>query len=309
MINIPPEGLYDFNDSDNVCFLCGHPRYTPYVENAHFGFPLRFQRCQCGLVKQTPIPNKAFFDWFFNSELFLSSRRAKSDNIWGFYDYLRDEPCRLATSRRRYRRLRKLFPSGRPIEILKIGPSTGSFLGVAKQHGDNAIGCDISAEFVDFAASCYGVHIDQGRFEEFGYESGRFDMVVMLSVMENIPNPPQVLAEIHRTLKPGGVLVLNFVEMKHNLIAALQKEKYFIYRPPITYIYSGAVLGRTLAKHGFRIDRNLPDIRSMHLEKILTLLGWRSAHRLFQGLGLSRLRFPIYAYPSRLVIASRTDQR
>lgn len=300
-----PESLYDLNDSDNACFLCGRPRFAPYVENTHFGFCLRFQRCECGLVKQTPMPNKEFFNWFFNSDIFLSSRRAESDNIWGFYDYLKDEPCRLATSRQRYKRLRKLFPQDRPIHILKIGPSTGSFLSVANQQGDNAIGCDISAQFVDFAASRYGVHIDQGWFEELGYQSGRFDMILMLNVMENIPNPPQLLAEIHRTLKPGGIFVLNFVEMSHNIIAALQKKKYFIYRPPVTYIYTGAILEKMLNTHGFRIDRNIPDIRFMHFEKILTLLGWNSAHALLKKLRLSLLRFPFYAYPSRMVIASR----
>ena len=307
LTSIPSSDLYDHDDSDNACFLCGRPRFTPYRENTHFGFPLRFQRCACGLVKQTPMPNKQFFKWFFNSDIFMSSLRTKSDAIWGFYDYLKDEPCRLATSQQRYKRLRKLFPQDRPIEILKIGPSTGSFLHVANQHRDHAIGCDISSEFVEFASRHYGVRIDHGRFEELGYHSGQFDMILMLSVMENIPNPLQLLAEIHRTLKPGGRFVFNYVEMKHNVVAAIQKERYFLFRPPVTYIYHADVLERMLVINGFKIDLNLPDMRYMHLEKMLTLISWNSAHLLFKKLRLSRLGFPVYAYPSRIIAASQVE--
>jgi len=302
--NIPGMDLYNYDDSDNVCFLCGCPRFEPYIENSHFGFPLTFQKCACGLVKQTPMPNRKFFDWFFNSDLFLSSQHAKSDTIWGFYDYLKDEPCRLATSRRRYKRLRKLFPQDQPIDILKIGPSTGSFLHVANQSGDHAIGCDISSEFVDFASRHYGVRIDHGRFEDIGYQSAQFDMILMLNVMENIPNPLQLLAETYRTLKPGGRFVFNYVEMKRNVVAAIQKEHYFLFRPPVTYIYHADVLEKMLGMNGFKIDLNLPDMRYMHLEKMLTLLSWNSTHLTFKKMGLSQLAFPIYAYPSRIVIAS-----
>jgi ubiquinone/menaquinone biosynthesis C-methylase UbiE len=308
MLTGPLPEYYDYADSDNVCFLCGNPRFSPYRESTHFGFPLRFQRCACGLIKQTPMPNKAFFEWFFNSEIFLSSRSTASSHIWGFFDYLKDEPCRLATSRSRYKRLRALYPQQEPIDVLKIGPSTGTFLHVAQKNGDNAIGCDISSKFVEYAAENYGVHIDHGRFEDLGYRTRQFDMVLMLSVLENIEKPAQLLAEVHRTLKEGGRFVFNYVEMKHNIVAWMQKEKYFLFRPPVTYIYNGGVLTKMLEASGFEIELNIPDMRIMHLEKILTLLGWNALHVLSKGLRLSHLRFPTYAYPSRIVVAKRVGE-
>jgi SAM-dependent methyltransferase len=242
-----------------------------------------------------------------NSEIFMSSRRSESQNIWGYYDYLEDEPFRLATSERRYQRLRRFLPSDRSIDILKIGASTGSFLHVANQHGDKAVGCDVSSRFVEFAKRQYGVHVDHGRFEEIGYPSASFDTILMLSVLENVPNPPRLLDEVHRVLRPGGHFIFNFIEMKLNLIAALQKEKYFLFRPPVTYIYNGTVIRRVLDLKGFRIAHNLPDMRYMHLGKILTLLGWNSIHNLADGLRLASRAFPIYAYPSRIIIATRPE--
>jgi ubiquinone/menaquinone biosynthesis C-methylase UbiE len=253
------------------------------------------------------MPNERFFDWFFNSEIFVSSRRSESRKIWGYYDYLVDEPFRLATSERRYQRLRRFLPSDRPIEILKIGASTGSFLHVANQHGDRAIGCDVSSRFVEFAKRHYGVHIDHGRFEDVGYRSASFDTIVMLSVLENVPNPPRLLNEVHRVLRSGGHFVFNFIEMKHNIIEALQREKYFLFRPPVTYIYNGTLIERVLSLNGFRTEHNLTDMRYMHLGKILTLLGWNPIHNFTKRMRLASRAFPIYAYPSRIIIAVKPE--
>lgn len=60
------------------------------------------------------MPNSDFFEWFFNSDLFLSAKQADKKEIWGFYDYLKDEPSRMATSRNRYRRMWKYFAGQAP---------------------------------------------------------------------------------------------------------------------------------------------------------------------------------------------------
>ena len=139
------------------------------MKSAHFGYPIRFQQCQCGLQKQTPMPNQAFFDWFFNSEVFFSSQKTSQKNIWGYHDYFADEPCRLATSRRRYRVLRRWFEERPGSNIMKIGPATGTMLHVLKQHGHQVLGCDVSNRFAQYAMQNYQVPIDIGRFEKQGY--------------------------------------------------------------------------------------------------------------------------------------------
>lgn len=301
---VPSPEFFDQNDSDNVCYLCENPRYRPLHHVTHYDFPFLFQECECGLVKQTPMPNEKFFEWFFNSDVFFSSKKSKKSHIWGYYDYFADEPNRLATSQWRYRKLEHLFQNG-PLNIVKIGPATGTFLHVAQQHGHKVLGCDVSAQFAQYAREHYNVQIDQGRFEKQPYADGQFDVVMLLNVIENVPNQVEFLNAIHRTLKPGGYFVLNYVDMQNNLIAGLQKSKYFLYRPPVCYTYTTPVMQRILEKFGFEIVEVHRDVRSLNIEKMITLMGWPRVLKLVRTLKVHRLSFQLYAYPSKIVVARR----
>ena len=302
-----PADYYDAEDSDNVCYLCENPHYSLLCEVKLYDFPFTFKKCQCGLVKQTPMPNVKFFDWFFNSEIFFSSKKTEKSAIWGYYDFIADEACRLATSRKRYKMLRHLFEADRPLEVMKIGPATGTFLYVVREHGHHAMGCDVSSQFVSFAKNNYDIEIDQGRFELADYRNGQFDIIVLFNVIENIPNQVEFLNAINRTLKPGGYFILNFVDMQRNIISWMQKSKYFLYRPPVCYIYTMPVIRKVLEKFGFHILECHRDIRYLHIEKILTLLGCKWALPFASMLKFHRRHFPIYAYPSKIIVAKKIE--
>jgi SAM-dependent methyltransferase len=47
------------------------------------------------------------------------------------------------------------------------------------------------------------------RGEQIPFASDQFDLVICTQVLEYIPEPGAVLAEIHRVLKPGGCLLLS----------------------------------------------------------------------------------------------------
>jgi SAM-dependent methyltransferase len=89
------------------------------------------------------------------------------------------------------------------------------------------LGCGLDAAFLEYAAEriAEGVGVDDqvregadGRWRRvraditkaLPLESGQFDHVVMLAVLEHLPEPEPVLREIHRVLAPGGSLIMTW---------------------------------------------------------------------------------------------------
>src|ERR1700685_1606544 len=89
------------------------------------------------------------------------------------------------------------------------------------------LGCGLEAAFLNFAADkiSHGVGVDdqvedgvRGRWwrvhgditAPLPVESGQFDHVVMLAVLEHLREPESVLREAYRILAPGGSLIMTW---------------------------------------------------------------------------------------------------
>jgi 2-polyprenyl-3-methyl-5-hydroxy-6-metoxy-1,4-benzoquinol methylase len=298
-----PLKFFDFDDSENSCFLCENPQYSEGQKISHFGVPVTFKQCQCGLIKQTPMPNERFFEWFFNSDVFFSSKKTDKDHIWGYYDYFKDEPSRMATSKNRFKKINQIINLNSGSSVMKIGPATGTFLHIAQIGGHKVRGCDVSAQFANFASKNYNVEIDVGRFEQQNYPKNSFDVIVVFNVIENVPNLNEFMNAIVHTMKPGGYLIFNYVRMNNNIIEKMQRGKYFMYRPPICYMFTQQAIAKLLRKYEMFEIASIRDIRYMTPEKVFSLLGWKFMTKLSQLLKIDRLSFPLYAYPSEIHIA------
>lgn len=93
-------------------------------------------------------------------------------------------------------------------KVLDIGCGRGvlhSFYEGGELHGvDISEWAAAEAGRVYKQASC--VNLDD---EPLPYEDGFFDAALMLDVVEHLFEPGRTLVEIHRTLKPGGSLILS----------------------------------------------------------------------------------------------------
>ena len=259
------------------------------------------------MVKRTPMPNLKFFEWFFNSDVFFNARRTGKKQIWGFYDYFSDEPCRMATSRHRYRRLSRHFKPGARLRMLKIGPSTGTFLKVAANTRHDAIRCDVSSRFAGYAEDQYGIRIDR-PIREAGLRRCGVRRRAPLQRGRERPQPARVPRGSEPRSPDRGLFILPFpcVDMKGNLLARLQKERCTSCSGrPSANVFDRDVMTRLLRQYGFESPSSGSVTCGTCMEKISTLLGWRWLHWITRTIRIHRIVFPVYAYPSRLVVARK----
>jgi SAM-dependent methyltransferase len=90
---------------------------------------------------------------------------------------------------------------------LEIGVGTGRFaapLGVA-------LGVDPSPEMLAYAAA-RGIETIQGVAEALPFTDASFDHALVVTTICFVDAPAQMLAEAHRVLRPGGRLVLGFID-------------------------------------------------------------------------------------------------
>jgi SAM-dependent methyltransferase len=97
----------------------------------------------------------------------------------------------------------------KPGRLLDIGAGRGEMLRAATKRGWRAIGLEPAAEFADFARQYSGAEVVEAKMEDRPFESVSFDVVTLGAVLEHVFNPVELLTEINRVLRPGGMLWLD----------------------------------------------------------------------------------------------------
>ena len=95
-----------------------------------------------------------------------------------------------------------------PWQILDFGCGPGRDLKTFSGMGHVAVGLDGSERFADMARADTGCEVWQQNFLELDLPAARFDGIFANAVLFHVPKQelPRVLAQLHTTLKPGGVL-------------------------------------------------------------------------------------------------------
>ena len=127
----------------------------------------------------------------------------------------------------------------KPCKILDIGSGDGSFIKVCKENGHESFGLDGSKENIDFEK-------DRLKFND-----KTFDIITMLSVIEHIQNPTNILNEILRVLKKGGILIIITPNFKYCY-------KNFYDDPTHIRPYTEKSIDSLMKLHGFNTIKVVP---------------------------------------------------
>jgi 2-polyprenyl-3-methyl-5-hydroxy-6-metoxy-1,4-benzoquinol methylase len=168
------------------------------------GISLRACRA-CGLVFHTDF----------------ASAQAARDHYAHYY-----KPDNLAFSsvtERRYQTLVATFESFRATgRILDVGCGSGHLLSVAGARGWEAHGTEVARGLTDHL-SALGIRSFGGELVDAGYPADGFDIVHCSEVIEHVFEPASLLREMHRVLRPGGLLYLttpNYNSVSRRILGA-----------------------------------------------------------------------------------------
>ena len=109
------------------------------------------------------------------------------------------------------RELRRAIPGEREARVLDAGCGTGGLiLRLQKQFPHwRWSGIDFSALACEMAQRRTGAEIREASITNLPFAEGEFDGIATADVICQIESPALAIAELFRTLRPGGVVVIN----------------------------------------------------------------------------------------------------
>jgi len=120
---------------------------------------------------------------------------------------------------RAQRILLSLVGSGQ--RVLDVGCGSGFYTTQFRDLGNRMAATDITLEGVH-AVVQMGIPVTLSDVEKgLPFADGSFDMVTFIEVVEHLLRPDQALREIHRVLRPGGLLLLTTPNYAHWVLRVL----------------------------------------------------------------------------------------
>lgn len=97
---------------------------------------------------------------------------------------------------------------------LSLGTGEGDYDAMIAKHCQHLIACDINEQDIAFAKALnHTVKNLDYQVENalaLSFENDTFDLLVSVEVIEHVGNPQQMMREVARVLRPGGIAIITF---------------------------------------------------------------------------------------------------
>jgi len=196
---------------------------------------------RCGLARAQAMA--------FDPAAYYTRGYFSGDEPDGYADYLGAEPVLRREFARTVGFIRRFRPSG---NLLELGCAYGFFLNEAKRHF-TVSGIELSEHA---AAYCrrQGLAVETGDAEAIGRNvRGPFDVIVMLDVIEHLPDPHATMDLVAGALAPGGIVVLTTGDFGSPAARALKSGWRLMTPPQHLWFFTPASLERLAWRAGLKV--------------------------------------------------------
>lgn len=147
--------------------------------------------------------------------------------------------------------IERTVPRGR---LLDIGTGYGFFLALMQSRGWEVMGLEVSRTGAHYGRKRWGVPILPQPWEKTSFPEGEFDVVTAFYVIEHLPDPLAFFREVHRILRPGGMIMMRYPHTTPiKDILSLMRIKNRLYHLPFHLSdFSPRTMRRALEKAEFK---------------------------------------------------------
>ena len=101
---------------------------------------------------------------------------------------------------------------------LNLGTGEGDYDAMVAAHCQTLIGCDINADDLAFARA-FNSEVENLSYQKedalaLSFPDNHFDLIISSEVIEHVGKPAQMIAEIGRVLKPGGLALMTYPSLE-----------------------------------------------------------------------------------------------
>jgi 2-polyprenyl-3-methyl-5-hydroxy-6-metoxy-1,4-benzoquinol methylase/predicted RNA-binding Zn-ribbon protein involved in translation (DUF1610 family) len=223
------------------CPICGSEKIGKLATLRH----MPYDRCrECGFTFTNPQAPDSVRAAFYDSAFYTNYRHLE--------DLRRlEDPYFSISMYTDARRLAEIVAAAEPSTVLDFGCGTGSFLAFLRDEFgvDSVDGLEISDEGRKLAARAYALDV-AATADELPHH--QYDFALLLEVIEHVPDPHAILAELVDLVRPGGKILITTPAVDNVLGRRLPGQCAHYTAPSHISLFTEVSMRRLLDAHSLR---------------------------------------------------------
>jgi len=219
---------------------------------------IRYSRCRvCGFTFSNPVPANETLESFYNSQFYLNYRKFEENRM-------ERDPYYSISMYTDMSRLANWLGTDKSITILDYGCGTGAFLAFLRdKYGfQNVEGIELSNAGVIIGTHKFRLPLVSSKRE---LQRRSYDCVLLLEVIEHVPNPDIFFEEVVNFVKPGGSILITTPAVDNLLGLLMPAFCPHFTGPSHISMFTEKSISLLLSRFGFGIERLEVDTSKFNL--------------------------------------------